>query len=337
MAAACSCTAVACKDSKGPAFAPGSDSTGDDNDGGLVHGPRGGGSVGGGSSKSDGGTGTGSGTASGSAAGTFDPAQVYIVGRLDGRPCSVAFGRVDAASDVVVGAPCGVTPTLIDPATRAPLYGLGGEYYELACDNDCHAWRRGDDYPADPSSNDTKLKWPKGCDSGAKLVIAANGQRVYDCGGGALENESGAELKGTLGLLPCLAGDLISFAGDSVVDLHTGKSTVLSSLLSGRVVACRGRSDGFRLLVETPELIEELWSVSLDGVPKRIGSYPPLSGESADANAQRTLDASGALYGISFTASTVVRRTTSGDSELVWRGTSSPFDATSDLRLFTGP
>ena len=278
--------------------------------------------------------------------GVFDPERVYLAGTLSEGACyRDAVADYRTPDHAAVGFECefderGAVISAAGVLTYTNTFE--DRLREFVCD-DCPGFVPGDDYPSDVLDNDPVLATPP-CTGDRRALdfrLGPDGARIHRCGlSSPWYDATGAEI------LP--AGDVLALGWSAVAltegevhDTVSGEVTPLSNFPSDcrPVTARAGPTPGFRVAVDCEE-VTELWWVDHAGAAVREGVYPPPPADYPPWFEGR-LAGDGTLVqlarGPETFEDTIIERTVSGRSELIYTEARSPAVKIHISSLVTGP
>jgi len=292
---------------------------------------------------------------------TFDPDQVWLLGTVSeglcGREIIADPRRPDRGA---VGFDCSASGHVVHPDGRV-VYSASYDQPPAVfnCDGDCII-TQGADYPAGPNQDNDPLlavpckpevdpvqRWTIGPDDAAF-------QCTREVGTGTWLGERGEvafELPETARSLRLGTDGAVLYTTDgrtySVLDRDDDSHVSVSGLPEDTPIAIRSRPGGafwMALPVRDDSDTEvALWEVAADGSATKVGDYPPSpEGCWAPTLRRGQLDAKGALWqqgrGTRETfEDVIIRRTTEGESVLIYSEYDEPFVRLHISDLITGP
>lgn len=288
----------------------------------------------------------------------LDPRSVYIFGTLSEGACyRDAIAPVSDPDTPVLGFDCYAENrnATIRPTDGLLLYTNTFEELlrEFHCDV-CEGWTSSTPYPEDPLANDTVLPFT-GCaeEKVYDHLVAPDGSVLGQCNSDEWRDPGGTlAYDGTGRLLHLGFGDtaLLRETGELfVLSVVTGDRTAVSGLPDADVLTARavGTPVAFDVVVagESDGDPPELWRVDGEtGSSSLVGAYPALPSGARRVyvgEADIALDGRNRLYQVGLGPGTfediIVRRTTGGDSEVVYTETTDPVVKLHISAIVTGP
>ncbi len=285
----------------------------------------------------------------------FDPNRVYLAGTLSEGACDYpALVTPECPNSAAVGFDCefdGNSDPRQDTAQIRPsdgrlLYTLtfDPELREFRCDSCPYTASNANGYPKDNFANDPLVESPCTPGFGAPdFLVSPEGALYFRCDDGNWLDQVGkvvyASTEFTLAYvgygghaLTRASDSIYSYAGASVVDLASGKTSHVTGLPDVSVYSLRAAPpDRFLVFLviehDSPDPDQsELWEIDASGKATRRGEYPPFPIEVGPSPGAKLL-IDGVLYQMArgpLIDDVILRREIGGTSEIVYTEANDP-------------